>query len=363
MSDENGEHENAPGERRVKKRRQKRVSRDSLYLKRKQLLQEMQESEDSPITVRDQVEALKKGERVTDDEERWGDRSKRKRGSQWMLWAVIGLAVPVLVVGLIAIIQATAPNATNEGVSDLNIDFDAVSAGREELTEQWFYDNAGDALSKAVDVLEVVNDPDVTAEELGSVLRNEEQVERILASKEAGEFATFDLRNPTQLNFEFGSSADTGFMTVIGNRSDFRSFRAYFVTTADGLRLDADATECWSEVAISRLPEQEIGEGILVRAFLRKEPHFDNLGDQDTFSWYQLLDQYQENFVWAYATTSGPVDEKLKELLNYGRFLEGRDLDGERVTLRISKPQGVNEDEFTIDEVLAEEWVVPADRS
>ena len=77
-------------------------SREKLQQKRQQLLEEMQSTDDlRSISVREQVDKLKSGSRDGDDEEKWGDKKSRKSGSPWMLWAILGLVIPILLVGLI----------------------------------------------------------------------------------------------------------------------------------------------------------------------------------------------------------------------------------------------------------------------
>ena len=130
-------------------------SREKLYDKRQQLLEEMQSAEDDrPISLREQVEKLKSGRE--NDEERWGDKKSRRSGSPWMLWAILGLVIPILLVGLI-LMSKNGKGRGGLGSGETGLDFDTLSGGGEVGPEDWFVENSGEAYSQSLKILEVLN--------------------------------------------------------------------------------------------------------------------------------------------------------------------------------------------------------------
>lgn len=344
---------NLPEGRRVSKRKS---SRETLYLKRQQLLREMQTADERPISVREQVDKLKSSSAEPSKEEDWGSKAKRKKGSLWMLWAILGLAIPVVLVALMLMTSRNREVSVNDA-SATGLDFDVLSGGGKVEPEDWFVQNTGEAFSDSIEILEKVSEPDLTLEEVEPLVRSPEHADYLLELERAGKWAAFDTSQPTDLTWGYGSSAEAGFMTVTGVRKDFRDFRAYFVRGEQGLLMDVMATEGFSSVPIQELPGKILQGSALLRCWVAKEPHFDARSDEKLFSWYQILSPNQVDFVWAYCKRGDPLDEKLREELNYGRLIGDR-VPQFRATIKIGNARGFREDEFLVEELLATEWVV-----
>lgn len=353
------EKSNTPEGRKVKK--DSSSSRETLYLKREQLLREMQSDDEiRPISVREQVAALEgKGKTKSPSEDDWGSKKGRSGGNQWMLWTIIGLALPVLVLGVLLIINKSNDGTTSRGPG-MDLEFDRLKGASKVEPEDWFIENSAEAFDQAVDVLEQLSKPDLTAEQLGPLVRTSEQVSRVLDWQGQGNWAAFDMRQPSNLTWEYGSSGDAGFMAFLGPRADYRDFRAYFVHDESNLKLDVDATEAYCEHPVTDLPGMTLAEPTLMRVWVAKDPNFDSQADEGHVSWYQILDKDLVDFVWAYAPAGSLLDAALRDELNYGRAVQERKREF-RGIVKISSVRGLRNDQFRIDELIATEWVLPSD--
>ena len=99
-------------------------------------------------------------------------------------------------------------------------------------------------------------------------------------------------------------------------------------------------------------------QSALVRCWIAKQPHFDARSDEELFSWYQILGPNKVDFVWAYCQRGSALDELLRTKLNYG-VLIGELKDYIRGTVMLGNATGFRDDEFLLEEFLADEWVLP----
>ena len=356
---EDDKQKNLPEGRRVSKAKSRR---ETLYLKRQQLLKEMQSEEDlRPISVREQVDKLKSasqdGGAKGGDEDSWGAKEKRRKGSPWMLWALMGLAIPVVLVGLMLMSKKSASSTLNDSGAT-GLDFDVLSGGGKMEPEDWFVENSGSSFSTGVEILEQLSEEELTVADVAPLVRTEKQARLLADLHKKGTWAAFDTRQPSNLLSTYGSSAEVGFMTMTGVRSDFRDFRAYFVRKDEKLVLDVEATEARSEIPVAKLTQESLQGPVQLRCWVAKEPHFDARSDEKLFSWYQILAPDEVDFVWAYCKTGDPLDEILRKELNYGRLIGDRKTQF-RATIKVSHARGFRDDEFLFDELLATEWVLP----
>ena len=357
MSEED-KQSNLPEGRRVSKSSKSKSSRETLYLKRKQLLQEMQSNEElRPISVREQIESIKSPTSTSLNEDDWGSKEKRKRSSPWILWMILGLVVPVILVGLM-LVSARNRGVSQEGGSGSGLDFDVLSGNSQVEPQDWFVENSRSALSNSLETFELLNEEDLSVEQIAGVVRSPEQAEKLVSLKEAGKWAAFDMRDPTSLKWNFGASGEVGFMTIAGLRRDFHDFRAYFVQEEGETLLDVEATAALSDIPINELAGETLTGAVLLRCWVAKEPHFDSRSDGELFSWYQIISPDQVDFVWAYCATGGPLDEALRKEMNYGRLIGERKKQF-RATIKVGNAKGFNKDEFLFEELLANEWVLP----
>lgn len=346
---------NLPEGRRVRKSSSRR---ETLYLKRQQLLKEMQSEEETrPISVREQIESIKSPTSSEINEDDWGAKEKRKKGSPLILWAILALVIPVILVGLMLLSSRRNTNSS-KGAAGSGLDFDVLSGGTQTEPQDWFVENSGPAFSSGLATLELLSEDGLSVDEISPVVRNVDQAEKLMELRKAGKWAAFDTREPTALRWDFGASGEIGFMTLQGLRRDFRDFRAYFIQEDEQTVLDVEATAGLSDIPISELAGETLASAVVLRCWVAKEPHFDARSDEELFSWYQILAPNEVDFVWAYCKRGGNLDEMLREKMNYGRVIGDRK-EQIRATIKVGNARGFNEDEFLLEELLATEWVLP----
>lgn len=344
-----------------KRKKSSSESVDSLYMRRQQLLREMQSSgEEKAISIREQLRTLEELANNTPTEDDWGKSSSRRKGSLWMLWLVLGIAVPTVLIGTALLISRVSDRGGDAIYGSDGFDFDTLSVADNEVPEDWFVENSVKSTGTGLEILEELSAENLTQEDLASIVRNEEQIERILARQKSGNWPAFDLREPSSIAWQFSSFEDTAFMCMIGPRADYSTFRAYFVRDGEDLVFDVDATEGWSQVPIVELPAATLEGPSLTRGWVAKEPHFDARSDATKYSWYQILTPDLIDFVWAYTEANGALDELLKTELNYGRVIGDRKREFRAaITLAPAEVEGFQKDEFLLEELVAVDWVLP----
>ena len=170
--------------------------------------------------------------------------------------------------------------------------------------------------------------------------------------------ADFRVSDPRGLGWEYGASGDTGYMVILGRNSAFNPFRAYFVNTPNGLRLDWAATTAWSEVPVGSLVAARPALPVSVRGWVVKKPHFDSDGAK-LISWYQVLSKDKNENVWAYTPVDSEIDLTLKRALSYGTIVMAR-VDELRMTVRLrAGDRSKRPNDFELIEVVSEDWVQP----
>lgn len=353
------------GMRVVRKRRKRKTdaSRQTLYLKKKEILREM-ETEEDPLSVKAQLERLKKAARKDEKpmEEKWGSSSHRRRGSRWVIVAVCALAIPLVVFLVVwSITREEAGKTTGDGDPTINLDVqdDDIDAFDRTSPQAWFHENSVKAFDLAVGLLEKVNGARHPAQ-LSEVLRDFPRVSRDITIVEMDGWIDFSLGDPRTLSWEYGAVGETGYMVLTGRKVDYSKFRAYFVKTDEGLKIDWEATNGESDIPVGSLVKEGSGKFPLIRGWVGKQPHYDvDKGRASDRSWYVILDASKEAFVWAYAPIGSKLDKALRDQLSYGRMVEKRP-DEVRATVRLSKPSsGFRDNEFEIQEFINSDWVAP----
>lgn len=294
-------------------------------------------------------------------EERWGGRQQKSGGNRWLVLLILALLALVIgvAVGVSLLKGDKEKRSVRHSGTGLNLDQEDTGGVVRASTGAmaWFEENPVEAFDAAVGILERCgNGSDVPVE----LMRDAERIGQLVEEYGAGWDSRFAVHDPRLLRFEIGSAGETGFMVVMGRHENHVGFRSYFVKMDDGLRMDWEASTAHCGVEVEDLAEEAPEAPVTVRGWIGKQPHFDSKGARgDLFSWYQVLDAHKEHFVWAYAPAGSRLDEELKMVLNYGRFVMPR-LAEVRATVRLVKPKtGFRENEFEVVELVAEEWVMP----
>ena len=357
------------GMRVVRKRRNRKsdASRQTLYLKKRlkkrEVFREMGAEEDG-LGVPAQVESLQQvaREKAPPIEDKWGDSKRRRRGSRWLLIGLGLIVLPVVIFAVLRSVTKTPSGVTTGGTGPLlNLDEpeEAISAFDRTSPEAWFHENSVKAFDLAIGLLVECNEA-AHPNQLNAVVRDAERVLQKLTITDVERASDFSLGDPRTLSWEYGAAGETGYMVIMGRRADHTPFRAYFVKTDGGLRLDWMATHGMSDIAVPSLVKEATNRSTLVRCWVGKQPWYDvEKGHASTRSWYVILEPTKEEFVWAYAPAKSELDERLRDILFYGRMV-GERQDEERATIRLAKPTvGFRENEFEITELTTVDWVAP----
>ena len=358
-----------PEGRRVVRQRRKQKgssSRETLYLKRRELLEEMQGSDDdepsAPMGVREQVKRLKEAKKdVAPMEDRWGSSRHRRRGARWILFVVLLVGAPIvaIMVGLTISKERGEPTraAGRGGMFDepegTYTPFDSTSP------EAWFHEHSVDAFDDAIALMERCNETEDPAD-MAEVLRDAPRTVPKMKATGTGWDSPFVLGDPRQLSWEYGGAGDTGFMAISGRRKDHVRFRTYFVKTDEGLKLDWDASRGWSEISVPDLVAEAPKRPTLVRCWVGKQPEFDmSEGRGSLYSWYQILSPEKDEFVWAQVPAGSKLDLELKENLNFGKMVMERKNEGWAIVRLVKPTLGFRETEFELLELVTADWVMP----
>lgn len=352
---------------RKKNRKSRSSSRETLILKKREIMSEMVEPEDSgPVDVRGQVERLRKAKKEQKKaeappmEEKWGSKRHRRKGSRWLLLATFGVVIPLLAF-VIATTLNRAPVEKNAvrgaGVLDLGeeepevLPFDLTDPGA------WFQENSVEAYDDAIAILNQVNAGE-TARSTLSLMRDDKRTKERMSASDFQWSADFNVSDPRNLSWEYGASGDTGYMVIMGKDTKFENFRAYFVNTGRGLLLDWAATTAWSEVEVGSLVADPPALPVAVRAWIVKKPNFDS-DSQKLISWYQVLSADRREAVWVYTPSGSEADLAIRKSLRYGMIVMDR-IEEIRATLRLQAgARNKRPNEFELIEFVGEEWVQP----
>lgn len=355
------------GRRVVRRKRKRGSSRETITLQQRDVLREL-ETEEPVVGVKQQVERLKAARRSEETgepvEEIWGDAGPKDRSVRVVLLGAFAIAIPILAIVAAFMLVMKKDRDTGPEISD------SLDLGKSEVEEvvlpyeagstiAWFNENPHVAYQSAVSILEALNGGEPKDWPEG-VLRDQERALRHIQDRGSGWDSKFFTRDPRKLFWSTGESGETGFIALEGRREDFSKFRAYFIKSQEGLRMDWEATTGWCEVPYEEFLREPVARPFLVRCELGKEANYDTqLGEGQDLSWYLLGAADEAQFAWGWVRTRSDLDEKLRALLSYGRFgLEK--LDSVRVILRVASTPGAKRaSELEILDLLADEWVLP----
>ncbi len=368
MTEEDPSPEDSPaplpeGKKRVRKRRKKRgSSRETLFLKKREILREMHSGHESgAVSLKEQVARLKSAKDAEKEakpvEERWGSSSSNQRGWGWFLVRVFALLVPVLAI-ITAIFlmkrhkaDSRYPDQLYLNISEEERKFEPVGA------KAWFDKNPSLSYDSSIAILRRLNEA-VGKEVPEDVFRRKDFTLGQIEDRGIGWNSGFVTTDPRKFKWTIAETEGVGYLILEGVREDRTTYRTYFVKSEEGIRMDWAASTGWSQVPVEELPGATGEQQVLVRCVLSKEPYFDTNSDPSR-SWYLFMLPGSEEQFWGYAPAGTQLDQDLLDLFQFGRIVLERKKDV-RATLRISRsPQSTKEDRFEIVELITEEWVLP----
>ena len=363
-SSKDSSSKNLPEGMRVVRKRRKRSSesRQTLFLKKREILREMHSDEGrKAIGLKEQLARLKTIRQSQKDdkpvEERWDEEEVDQGKFHRVLLWVFALLVPVLAIVTAFVLGKGTEKGSPRSENKLNFSFNVSEEAFVPMGPRaWFESNPHDSYVSSIEILDRLNEsPEGVVPD--SVFREEDFSLREIAARGIGWTSRFKT-DPRTFKWSIADEEGVGFLVLEGLREDQSTFRSYFVKSAEGLRMDWAASTAWSEVPVSKLPEA-VGEGnLLLRCVLDKQPHFDSRADQER-SWFLITFPGSEQQLWGFVPAGSSVDESLLNLFQFGRFILERK-EGVRAIVRIGKPAGdLKENQVEILELVAEEWVLP----
>lgn len=356
--------ENLPKGMRVVRKRRKRGnrSRQTLFLKKREILREMtSEEEGGAISVKDQLSRLKSAKKAQKEDkpvdERWGNAESGQRGARILLWS-LAIVVPVLAI-ITAFVLTRGEEGNTNAENQLNFSFNISDEKDFELIgpRAWFEENPHHAYVSSIQILERLNQ---SAEGVvpDSVFRRENFALREIAARGIGWLSHFVTGDPRTFRWSIADTENVGFLVLEGLREDQSTFRSYFVKSSEGIRMDWAASTAWCEVPPDELRTVVADRNVQVRCILEKQPHFDSQADEKR-SWFLMTLPGSEEPLWGFAPAGSPLDEELLDLFHFGRFILERK-DDVRAIARIGRTDaGLKENQVEILDLVTEEWVEP----
>lgn len=365
--------------------------RQTVYLRNNQRARERPRVNEarSGVGVREQVERLKQADEAKEAqkpvEQSWGSGTRTstagKGGSTWILLRIGAVMVPIMIV-LVAIMFTRGGKQTDDTgdrfpdwgnrPNENDVPYDPTGP------VAWFNEYPHEAYEGAVGVLDKFNELAKGELPRGLVRNQSITLQRIDKQGSLGWDSPFFTKDHRKLNWSTSKIGQTGFIQVNGRYEDQREFRVYFVKSSKGLLMDWEASTGWSEIPLQDLPASNSVQNVLVRCELVKEPHFDFDPDRlrksvpptivvthpEPLSWYLLRGSDPTVNIWGWVPKNSILDGKLRKLFDFGRVvLERKDL--VRVVVKVSKSplDGTKKNEFRIDEIVTEDWVLPDEKS
>ena len=356
--------DNLPKGRRVVRRgsRKKRKSRQTLFLKKREILRDMISDEGTgAISVKDQLSRLKSARKAEVESKPvdagWGNADSGRRGARLVLWS-LALVVPLLAI-VTAFVLSLEDRQKGRTVNQLNFDFNLP--GKEQFSvsgpSAWFEENPHEHYVAAIQILDQLNQstegniPD-------TVFRRQAFAVKEIETRGLGWDSDFMTADPRTFQWTISGNNEISFLVLEGLRADQTSFRSYFVDSGKGLKMDWAASTAWSEVPAAGVVPALEGRPVMLRCILDKQPHYDSSVDE-TRSWFvlRLLDSGEP--LWGFAPKGSPLDRALLDLFNFGDLIFERK-ENQRAVVRIRKGEsGLKANQVEIVELLANDWVLP----
>jgi hypothetical protein len=324
------------------------------------------DEEPAAVGVKEQVSRVQSARNAMNDdkpvEERWGASPTAEPGVSRFVLRLFAILVPVLAIVIAVMLvrggsggeQVEPPGKTlNLGLSQDDRDY------QPEGPLAWFIVNPQAAYDQSIRILEQLNESSGATLPQG-VFRRPEFAEAEILQRGLGWNSPFVTKDFRKFHWTNGNTDKIGYLIAEGLCENQGKYRAYFVNTPDGVRMDWAASTGWSEIPLKELPRESLDKPVLVRGILSKEPHFDTLrGPGSKQSWFLVTLPGSDVQIWAYAPADSELAQDLLNLLGFGRLVLERQPEA-RVVLRLSKPEGeLKANQFRIEELTTSEWVLP----
>ena len=277
----------------------------------------------------------------------------------WRWAALISFGLTATVIGSLAVVDTLSRVRANEGLPTLpELE---VQVDREQIADRagFLTENPGDLFDEAADLLARYAAAR-TPEEALPTLRSSQRQEKEKFARHWVPWANRPmLERSDQLQYAIAADQAPPFLTLLGLKSDYSRFTAYFTRENGKLRIDWEATEMFSDIPIGQLPKSPPTCPAVIRCQVREKPFYTRSLPEERYRSYLIENPRTTEFVWGYAERDGEADMKLQGALIAGAaFLEHNE--AERLTVLVSTPkQRETNSQFLITEMLHIEWVLP----
>jgi hypothetical protein len=143
-----------------------------------------------------------------------------------------------------------------------------------------------------------------------------------------------------------------------GTLQDHAPFCAYFIETADGLKMDWKATTAHGTADFTTMAEGR-GDASEIRGWIKPADFYTLAFPENEFRSYQLLSADQRQFLWVYARLDDPAQRVLDDEFMGGGILQGR-AEPQKMTLSLGRGSAdALPNQWAVMELLHKEWIAP----
>ncbi len=320
-------------------------------------------------------------------ESEWG--SCREIDGKYLL--IGGGIVIILIIISVMLTFFYAGDTTAEEVDSKSIVKKVEEKVDEDACEQWFRSRSGNIAQVALPVLTGYMKAK-TDKERSAWVRKPARFLKHVADWPI-KIDPF-IENENELNWDVHHIEKTAYLVLVAKDKDFMPVRIYFVRVGDKLKIDWEASTAWSEASfkdllragkklsatitkeqreagvvesISLRPKTKIDQLIedknkwfILRSMIRKKDEFyaGPYNDKEYSSYFLLSSDIMKS-VWGYVRLGSDLDQELRKILDYGRFVVSLKKDI-RVTLKVKLgKKGAFPNQLEIVGLKHLEWVTP----
>ncbi|MBK1790678.1 hypothetical protein [Persicirhabdus sediminis] len=294
------------------------------------------------------------------EEEQWATEQKRTdkgvsgKFVKYSFFAVVGFAVVIL--SIVALVNKKAPEEVVEQ-PEVSYPYSEEALLEDDKDELWFHENSNRihelALQQLKDFYKAEDTDNMRS--AARLLRSDDSF-----TSSAAQYYFFPrLRLDDDRNIHWGVKANgaNSYLILNGVEKDFMPASVYFVRDGDGLKIDWDASVCFSDIPFSDLEEYQENRALIMRGILAKRGDL-YLGPYtaDEYSAYTFSSVDKSKYVWVYVEKDSADDEQLKDMLNYGRFVMNL-RKGTQATLKLARGRDSLDNQYELRSIVSDGWV------
>lgn len=294
-----------------------------------------------------------------EDKEQWGE-AREPAQRKWLLTAaaVSLLAVVAVVTGMIMLANYRTKKAAEEKGSQARYISEERDTYNAKDPQAYYRENPDEVKRDAIALLRAFSAA-TSWQEARKLVRATPGIDDRMAKSWSKWQSPPDLDGTPRTQASTQQVGDIGYMVLVGRCEDFEPFRAYFVRENDRMLLDWDATVGYCTVAIPELAKAS-GATFEVRGLLERQEMYSIQYPESKYVSYMISTPDRESFVWGYAERGTPMEQKIHEVLDQGRFLL-QEKPSDRIFVRLHRlpAEGGLPNQFLMEELYHREWLTP----